>query len=233
MPQGCGSSSRYVISKPVMSSTLKSSMSVCEHHGSRQRTYTKQQYQCITGPLQRVSPSGDASNCCALESASCSNAAGRGLGQQDHQDCCRKIEKRHLEVVGVGIRIDVLAPDAAARALQAGQIIDWYMSPTSTPTLPFEEPRLRIWMHSIKLLLMLLPDDRAGGQSHGRPERSCTCWTTLLFLFRSSLLKLSYSSSVTIGFPAWYANVASINFCSTVLHSNRVLKHYGSPPSSC
>ena len=44
---------------------------------------------------------------------------GEGWVSKKHQDCCRKIEKRHLEVVGVGIRIDVLAPDAAARALQA------------------------------------------------------------------------------------------------------------------
>ena len=34
MPQGCGSSSRYVISKPVRSSTLKSKTSVCRQHAS-------------------------------------------------------------------------------------------------------------------------------------------------------------------------------------------------------
>ena len=141
MPHGCGSSSKYVISKPVMSSTLKSSMSVCTHHGSSQHAHMAQQCQCITGPLRRACPSGCASKRCALGLTSCRDAAGRGRGQCSHQDCCRKVEERHLEVVWVGVRIDVLAPDAAARALQACQVVDQYVSPASPPTMPFAAPQ--------------------------------------------------------------------------------------------
>ena len=52
----------------------------------------------------------------------------------------------------------------------------------------------------------------AAGRARGR-----TCCTTLLFFLRSSALRRSYSWSVTMLFPAWYARDASRNFCSVVL----------------
>ena len=62
-------------------------------------------------------------------------------GSVNYQDCCRKIEKRHLEVVWVCISIDVLAPDAAARALQACWNLHQYISPASTPISAIDVPQ--------------------------------------------------------------------------------------------
>ena len=75
-----------------------------------------------------------------------------------------------------------------------------------------------------------------------------TCCTTMLFLFLSSRFSWSYSSSVTIDLPVWYAIVASMNLCSVVLQgaakgqrgcnyalSQRVLliEYFATPTTRC